>query len=186
MPSSPPPRTRFAGALPPPASAANAGALLLLDTVDFPVAFWGALRAGVVPVPINTLLTPNGRLHPGGQPGGGGRISAPLVAPLLPVLHSLPATAPDHRPLPDGSAPACGPARGPVIGPGRGFLAVALATDAGDPDRQPCRLAGRGGVLALFLRLDRRAERRAARPCQPARDRRYLRRAGAAESGRTT
>src|SRR5580658_931956 len=33
-------------------------ALLMLDTVDFPVAFWGALRAGVVPVPINTLLTP--------------------------------------------------------------------------------------------------------------------------------
>ena len=31
--------------------------MLLLDTVDFPVAFWGALRAGVVPVPINTLLT---------------------------------------------------------------------------------------------------------------------------------
>ncbi|HET6185036.1 MAG TPA: benzoate-CoA ligase family protein [Acetobacteraceae bacterium] len=31
-------------------------ALLLLDTVDFPVAFWGAIRAGIVPVPINTLL----------------------------------------------------------------------------------------------------------------------------------
>jgi 4-hydroxybenzoate-CoA ligase len=33
-------------------------ALLLLDTVAFPVAFWGCLRAGVVPVPINTLLPP--------------------------------------------------------------------------------------------------------------------------------
>ncbi|MBV9863096.1 MAG: benzoate-CoA ligase family protein [Alphaproteobacteria bacterium] len=31
-------------------------ALLMLDTVDFPIAFWGALRAGVIPVPINTLL----------------------------------------------------------------------------------------------------------------------------------
>jgi 4-hydroxybenzoate-CoA ligase len=31
--------------------------LLLLDTVDFPIAFWGCLRAGVIPVPINTLLT---------------------------------------------------------------------------------------------------------------------------------
>ena len=30
--------------------------LAMLDTVDFPVAFWGALRAGVIPVPINTLL----------------------------------------------------------------------------------------------------------------------------------
>jgi len=32
--------------------------LLLLDTVDYPVAFWGAIRAGIVPVPLNTLLTP--------------------------------------------------------------------------------------------------------------------------------
>jgi 4-hydroxybenzoate-CoA ligase len=32
-------------------------ALLLLDTVDYPVLFWGALRAGVVPVCLNTLLT---------------------------------------------------------------------------------------------------------------------------------
>jgi 4-hydroxybenzoate-CoA ligase len=33
--------------------------LLMQDTVDFPVAFWGALRAGVVPVPVNTLLIPD-------------------------------------------------------------------------------------------------------------------------------
>ena len=50
---------RFAGAL------AGAGigrerriVLLLQDTIDFPIAFWGALRAGIVPIPINTLLTP--------------------------------------------------------------------------------------------------------------------------------
>src|SRR5262249_18696483 len=30
-----------------------------LGTVDFPIAFWGALRAGIVPVPINTLLPPD-------------------------------------------------------------------------------------------------------------------------------
>jgi len=35
----------------------NRLALLLYDTVDFPVAFWGALRAGIVAVPVNTLLT---------------------------------------------------------------------------------------------------------------------------------
>ena len=29
---------------------------IMLDTVDFPVVFWGAIKAGVVPVPINTLL----------------------------------------------------------------------------------------------------------------------------------
>src|SRR5919112_1630640 len=31
--------------------------LLMLDTVDYPVAFWGATRAGVVPIPLNTMLT---------------------------------------------------------------------------------------------------------------------------------
>ncbi len=29
---------------------------IMLDTVDFPVVFWGAIKAGVVPVPLNTLL----------------------------------------------------------------------------------------------------------------------------------
>jgi 4-hydroxybenzoate-CoA ligase len=31
--------------------------LLLQDTIDFPIAFWGTMRARAVPVPINTLLT---------------------------------------------------------------------------------------------------------------------------------
>ena len=33
-------------------------AMIMLDTVDFPVMFLGAMRAGVVPVPLNTMLTP--------------------------------------------------------------------------------------------------------------------------------
>jgi 4-hydroxybenzoate-CoA ligase len=32
--------------------------LLMLDTVDYPVTFWGAIRAGVIPIPLNTLLNP--------------------------------------------------------------------------------------------------------------------------------
>jgi 4-hydroxybenzoate-CoA ligase len=32
-------------------------ALVLLDTVDFPILFWGAIRAGIVPVLLNTRLT---------------------------------------------------------------------------------------------------------------------------------
>ena len=32
-------------------------ALLMLDTIDYPPAFWGAIKAGVVPVALNTLLT---------------------------------------------------------------------------------------------------------------------------------
>lgn len=31
--------------------------LILLDTVAFPIAFLGAMRAGIIPVPLNTLLT---------------------------------------------------------------------------------------------------------------------------------
>ncbi|HET6307629.1 MAG TPA: AMP-binding protein, partial [Rhodopila sp.] len=49
---------RFAGAL----QRAGVGreqrvVLLLQDTIDFPIAFWGTMRAGAVPVPVNTLLT---------------------------------------------------------------------------------------------------------------------------------
>ncbi|MBI5264476.1 MAG: benzoate-CoA ligase family protein [Bradyrhizobium sp.] len=33
-------------------------AMIMLDTVDFPIVFLGAIRAGIVPVPLNTLLTP--------------------------------------------------------------------------------------------------------------------------------
>jgi 4-hydroxybenzoate-CoA ligase len=35
----------------------NRIALVLLDTVEFPIVFWGAIRAGVVPVLLNTRLT---------------------------------------------------------------------------------------------------------------------------------
>ncbi|MEL6464661.1 MAG: benzoate-CoA ligase family protein [Pseudomonadota bacterium] len=31
-------------------------AMLVLDQIEFPILFWGALKAGVVPVPLNTLL----------------------------------------------------------------------------------------------------------------------------------
>jgi 4-hydroxybenzoate-CoA ligase len=59
--------------------------------VDFPVAFWGALWAGVVPVPVNTLLTPE-------QVGyvladcraEAAVVSAPLLPTLLPVLERAP------------------------------------------------------------------------------------------------
>src|SRR5215471_8416663 len=35
----------------------NRVVLAFHDTVDYPVAFWGAIRAGIVPIPVNTLLT---------------------------------------------------------------------------------------------------------------------------------
>jgi 4-hydroxybenzoate-CoA ligase len=35
----------------------NRIAIVLLDTVEFPILFWGAIRAGIVPVLLNTRLT---------------------------------------------------------------------------------------------------------------------------------
>ena len=31
--------------------------LLMQDSVEYPIAFWGALRAGIIPIPLNSLLT---------------------------------------------------------------------------------------------------------------------------------
>ena len=99
--------SRFAGAL------ARAGvarehriALLLLDSIDFPVAFWGALRAGVVPVPINTLL-------PHEQVGyilADARaeavvVSGPVLPALLPTLRALHGLKLVVVASPDGSPP---------------------------------------------------------------------------------
>jgi 4-hydroxybenzoate-CoA ligase len=99
---------RFADAL----RAADIGrerrvALLLLDTVDFPIAFWGALRAGVVPVPVNTLLTHEmvGYILADSR-AEAVVMSAPLVAGLLPVLHSIPALRRIVVSQPEGEAPA--------------------------------------------------------------------------------
>ena len=83
---------RFAGALRSACVARERRiGLLLLDTIDFPIAFWGAIRAGVVPVPINTLLTHEmvGYILADSR-ADALVISAPLADPLLPVLHSLP------------------------------------------------------------------------------------------------
>src|ERR1700689_2887337 len=82
---------RFAGALRSAGVARERRiALLLLDTIDFPIAFWGALRAGVVPVPINTLLTHEmvGYMLADSR-AEAVVISAPLVEALLPMLHGV-------------------------------------------------------------------------------------------------
>lgn len=86
---------RFAGAL----SAAGVGRerrmlMLMLDTVDFPVAFLGAMRAGVVPVPVNTLLTP----EQVGYMLADSRAEVLCVsAPCFDALREVVAAAPDLR-----------------------------------------------------------------------------------------
>src|SRR5438270_12332591 len=65
-------------------------ALVMLDTIDFPIAFWGALRAGIVPVPINTLLPADitGYILEDSR-AAALVVSAPLLAPLGPALERL-------------------------------------------------------------------------------------------------
>ncbi len=61
-------------------------ALLLHDTRAFPVAFWGAIKAGVVPVALNTLLTTEQYAYILAD----SRAKALIVsAPLLPVIEPL-------------------------------------------------------------------------------------------------
>ena len=67
-------------------------ALLMLDTIDFPIAFWGALRAGIVPVPINTLLPADITEYILRDSRAAALVvSAPLLDPQRPVLDRLPA-----------------------------------------------------------------------------------------------
>ena len=66
-------------------------ALLLLDTVDFPVAFWGAIKAGVVPVCLNTLQTAEQYAYILGDSRARALfISAPLLPVVQPILGRLP------------------------------------------------------------------------------------------------
>ena len=151
---------RFASAL----DAAGIGrerrlAMLMLDTVDFPVAFWGAIRAGVVPVPINTLLP------------------AEQIAYIL--ADSRAEALVDLRPFAARPGSCAGRAAAPSPHPdrstrGRRCVRRLPGNWCGIARAGP-RLAGRGGLLAVFLRLHRRAQGRQARPCQPARHRRHLR-----------
>jgi len=66
-------------------------ALLLYDTIDFPVAFWGALRAGIVALPLNTLLTAEQYAYILADSRASAIVvAAPLVKTLVPVLDRLP------------------------------------------------------------------------------------------------
>jgi 4-hydroxybenzoate-CoA ligase len=68
-------------------------AMLMFDTVDYPTVFFGAMRAGVIPVCLNTLLTPDQYRYMLSD----SRVEAlfvsaallPVVAPILDALGSL-------------------------------------------------------------------------------------------------
>jgi 4-hydroxybenzoate-CoA ligase len=66
-------------------------ALLLHDTIDFPVAFWGAVRAGIVALPLNTLLTAEQYAYVLSDSRAAALVaSASLAKTLTPILDRLP------------------------------------------------------------------------------------------------
>ena len=66
-------------------------ALLLYDTVDFPIAFWGGVRAGIVVLPLNTLLTAEQYAYILGDSRAAAIVvAAPLAKTLVPILDRLP------------------------------------------------------------------------------------------------
>ncbi len=67
-------------------------AVLMLDDVDYPSVFWGAIRAGIVPVCLNTLLTADNYLYMLKDSRAEAIVlSAPLLEVIAPLLDQLPA-----------------------------------------------------------------------------------------------
>ena len=66
-------------------------AQLMLDTVDYPCVFWGAVRAGIVPVCLNTLLPPDQYLYILNDCRAEALVvSAPLLEVVEPLFDQLP------------------------------------------------------------------------------------------------
>ena len=93
--------------------------LCLLDTIDFPTAFLGSIKAGIVPIPVNTLLTAaDYELMLRDSRARALVVSAhllPTLAPLLPRLEHLEhvivaeGDAGEHRPFASLLDPSGGP-----------------------------------------------------------------------------
>ena len=122
---------RFAGAL------EHAGvqrehrvAMLMLDTVDFAVVFWGCLRAGVIPVPVNTLLPADTICYILAD------CRAEAVVASTPLLAQLgPSPAPRL-------VIAAEPNGGPPAMPGANLLALPNFLATGSPDTAPVVCSG--------------------------------------------
>jgi 4-hydroxybenzoate-CoA ligase len=72
----------------------NRVVLILHDSVDHPVAFWGALRAGNIPIPVNTLLTAEQYRY---LLADSRAAAAVVAAPLAPTILAMRAGLPDLR-----------------------------------------------------------------------------------------
>lgn len=66
-------------------------AMLILDRIEFPIIFWGSLKAGIVPIALNTLLTTE--VYAAILADSRARalfVSAELLPAVAPVLEDLP------------------------------------------------------------------------------------------------
>ena len=143
-------------------------AMIMLDTVDFPVVFLGAIRAGIVPVPLNTLLTADQYAY----------ILADCRARDAVRLRSAVSGREGHRRAHERSRLRRRVRQErvrPQAAVGRAQGRERQLQDRRDPRR-------RAGVLALFVGLDRHAQGRAAPACQSAGHCGHLRETGARHS----
>ncbi len=138
--------------------------MIMLDTVDFPIGVPGAIRAGIVPVPLNTLLTSDQYAYMLADC----RARVLFVSEaLLPVVKDIVGRMPDLEYVIVSGKDAHGHKK---------FPTTRARERCVRDGRDPCR---RAGLLALFVGLDRHAEGREAFAFQSCRDRRYLCQAGA-------
>jgi 4-hydroxybenzoate-CoA ligase len=68
--------------------------LIFHDTVDYPIAFWGTIRAGIIPIPINTLLTAEQYAYLFADSRA---VATVVAAPLARTVHSIRARLPHLR-----------------------------------------------------------------------------------------
>ena len=143
-------------------------AMIMLDTVDFPAVFLGAIRAGIVPVPLNTLLTSDQYAYVLADC----RARVLFVSEaLLPVVKDMVGRMPDLEHVVVSGKDAHGYKKlSDEIAARKRFI---------HDRRHPCR---RTGVLAVFVGFDRHAQGRAASAFQSGRDRGDLRQTGARHS----
>ena len=132
-------------------------ALLLLDTVDFPVAFFGAIRAGIVALPLNILLTEAQYAYVLTDSRACAIVvQAPLAKPIAAIIDRLPELT--HR---DPGRRDAG-RQGGVPEARR----ASVRRHSGARERRALRRRDqfrRGRVLDVHLGLDRRSQGREAR-----------------------
>ena len=147
--------------------------ICLLDTIDWPTAFLGALKAGVVAVPVNTLMTESDYEFMLTDSRARMLVVSEALYPKFATLIARWRRISQHVVV--SGANAHGHDR---------FEDLIAGCAAGGLHRADH--ARRHRVLALHLGLDRQAEGRGACACEPEADQRSLCRRRSSASARTT